>query len=313
MPLFRPSHIDSASPNAIDLRKVDGALFPREGVFPDPVTILPAGIAYGNGGWNVAARPFVMASKRGGAPYSLAYGTARGGNDAAGTAWTIAAAPGSGVRVDRLWVRFRDLTQGESLTGGLAVPEYGVTAGTPAIQPLPSGAVEIAQVSTPAGAASIAGSTITQTYAFAHTVGGTIYVRTIGERDALTNLIDGDDVYIINDDTTFLRRNGAWVALYEDTGWVNLTLASGATVADALTPKIRLKNGQFFLLGRVTQSGASIAQLPAGYAPSQDIRILAATGNSGAGAGVLVVNTAGLIFTSAGTTVNLAALTWSKE
>lgn len=198
MPLTRPHFIDKAYPNAVDIRKNQSAIFPREGIFPDPLTVLAAGIAYGNGGWDVAARPFTANLKRGGAPYSMTYGAAQIANDSAATAWTIDAAPGSGTRVDRLWVRATDPTEAEALTtpGGetapRAVPIFGVTTGSPAIQPLPAGAIEIAQVSTPAGAVSIAGSTITQTYKFAGVVGGTIYVRNRTELDAIVTPVEGD-------------------------------------------------------------------------------------------------------------------------
>lgn len=218
MPLTRPYPIDKAWPNGIDLRKHLSGVFPREGILPDPITVLAAGIAYGNTGWNVAARPFVAVTKRGGAPYSQAYGSALISNDSAANAWVIGGAPVSGTRVDRLWIRATDPTQGESLTtpGGetvpRAVPVFGVTAGTPGIQPLPAGAVEIAQVSTPTGAASIANSTITQTYKFAQGApGDPIYERTLAALTALTGLKAGDVGYVIADGASYRYTGTAWV------------------------------------------------------------------------------------------------------
>lgn len=212
MPLTRPFPIDSASPNPIDIRKQNSAIYPREGIFPDPVTIAAAGIAYANGGWNVGARPFVANIKRGGGAFTQAYGSAQISNDSAATAWTIAAAPASGTRVDRLWIRATDPTQGEALTGGIAVPVFGVTAGTPALAALPAGVEEIAQVSVAAGAASIANATITQTYSFAHVLGAPIYCRTEAERDALTPVMDGEVAYVIAEKAAYVKTGGVWMA-----------------------------------------------------------------------------------------------------
>ena len=226
MTLTRPWAIDAGFPNAADQRKQLAAIYPREGVFPDPVTILPAGIAYAGTGWGINARAFTAAIKRGGAPYSQSYGTALVGNDGVVTgAWTIAAAPASGSRIDRLCIRARDTTQGDSATGaptdgpgGLArtgLPEFlvvaGVAATTPVAPALPAGYEEIAQVTTPSGAASIAGSTITNTYAYASTVGGPIVVRNLTELDALTSVLGIDSAYVVDKDAVLVRRAGGWV------------------------------------------------------------------------------------------------------
>lgn len=193
MTLTRPWAIDAAFPNAADQRKQLAAIYPREGVFPDPTTIAAAGIAYAGTGWGVSARAFGAVLKRGGAPYSQSYGAALVSNDGVVVnAWTIGAAPASGSRIDRLCIRARDTTQGDSATGAptdgpggaarTGLPEFLVVAGTAATTPvapaLPAGYEEIAQIQTPSGAASTAGSTITQTYEFAHVSGGPLVFRT---------------------------------------------------------------------------------------------------------------------------------------
>jgi hypothetical protein len=230
MPLGRSSFIREGYALAADHRRALGAIVVREGVMPD-VNSLGLGIAYGNGGWNVGARPFVVASRRGGAPYSITYGAAFGYNDAAGTAWTIGAAPGSGSRIDLLWVRLTDTDSGESATGSdgpggvaRAVPVYGVTAGTAATTPvapaLPAGAVEIARVTTPSGAASIAGSTITQG-PIAFLAGARAFVRDAVDRAALiaAGIHRGTQLYQLDTDTLYtydgstIRRNaGSYLA-----------------------------------------------------------------------------------------------------
>lgn len=243
MALTRSHPIDKGLPNAVDLRKINSGLYPREGVLPDPVTTAAAGIAYANGGWNIAARPFNLNTKRGGAPYSLAYGSAQAANDAAVNAWTIDPAPVSGTRTDRLWVRARDLSQGEatSTPSGELEPrslvEFGVTTGTPGLAPLPSGAVEISTVATTAGAASAALSTITPTYKFAQVAGGVIFVRNANERDALVNPIPGDVCYVIDEKLHYARKGTSWEVLGAGS-WTsytpaltNFTLGTGGAAA----------------------------------------------------------------------------------
>lgn len=210
MTLTRPWAIDAAFPNAADQRKQIAGVYPREGVFPSPVTIAAAGIAFAGTGWGISARAFTAAIKRGGAPYSLAYGTALVSNDGTvANAWTIAAAPASGLRIDRLCIRARDTTQGDPTTGAptdgpagatrTGFPEFlvvtGTAATTPAAPALPAGYEEIARVTTPSGAVSAAGSTIVQTYGFAQVIGGEIYVRNATEMNALTNVMLGDWCY----------------------------------------------------------------------------------------------------------------------
>jgi hypothetical protein len=213
MALTRPFPIDQAYPNAADIRKQAAAIYPREGIFPDPVTLAAAGIAYANGGWAVGARPFVANLKRGGAPFTQAYGSAQTSNDAVSAAWTIAAAPLSGTRVDRLWIKALDPTQGEALnteTPPRAVPQYGITAGTPGIQPLPAGCLEIAQVSTPSTATSIAQSTITQTYPFAYVLGGTVFFRTRSELNAVTTLGILTRAVVLADNSEWVFNGTTW-------------------------------------------------------------------------------------------------------
>lgn len=236
MTLSRPWAIDAAFPNAADQRKQLAAIYPREGVFPDATTIAAAGIAFAGTGWGISARAFGAVLKRGGAPYSQAYGSALISNDGTvSNAWTILAAPGSGSRIDRLCIRARDTTQGDSATGaptdgpgGLprtGLPEFLTVNGTPATTPvapaLPSGYEEIAQVTTPSGAASAAGSTIVNTYAFAQMVGGVIYVRNATEMNALTGMILGDNCYRISDGKTYEYRTTAIGA--PSNGWYEAT------------------------------------------------------------------------------------------
>jgi hypothetical protein len=220
MPLTRSFPIDQGFPTALDLRRLDAGLIVREGILADPTTVAVAGIAFGAGGFNVSARAFVAALKRGGAAYSLGYGVARLANDAAGAAWTIPAAPVSNSRIDLLWIRATDPAEGEATSGtdgpggvARAVPIFGVSSGTAAPSPvapaLPAGAYLIATVTTPSGAASIAGSTIVQSYGFAQLSGGTAYARTLALLPSTA--VEGDRAVVLATGAQYSRTGGAWL------------------------------------------------------------------------------------------------------
>lgn len=301
MTLTRPWAIDAAFPNAADQRKQLSSIYPREGVFPDPITVAAAGIAYAGAGWAISARAFTAALKRGGAPFSQAYGTALTSNDGVvAAAWTISPAPASGSRIDRLCVRARDTTQGDSATGApmdgpggvqrAGLPEFMVvtgTAGTPGVAPaLPAGYEEIAQVTNPAGAVSAAGTTIIQTYGFANVQGGPVYVRTIAERDALVNPCEGEVAFVLDVDQYYARLDGAWVYMGGDldvapapsmsAGW---TWGSGSKI---------VKAGDLVTVhALLTRSGGIVGAqdvftLPAGFRPSDAMAVVGGLVTGGA-------------------------------
>lgn len=284
MTLTRPWATDAAFPNASDQRKQLASIYPREGVFPDPTTIAAPGIAYAGSGWGVNARAFTAVAKRGGAPYSQSYGSALIGNDGVVTgAWTIAGAPGTGSRIDLLCVRARDTTQGDSATGtpmdgpgGVnrsGIPEFltvtGVASGSPVAPGLPAGYQEVARALTPSSAVSIAGSTITNTYAFAHAVGGTIFVRTIAERNALTNVLPGDRCVVLSlDGAVFTRVGSSWAAISRSgliipTNVANGTITGSGIVTFAAVSSVILE-GVFSSLFNEYEIGWDITSKSAG-------------------------------------------------
>lgn len=225
MTLTRPMGTDFAFPNASDYRKQLAAIYPRKGVFPSPTTVDSAGIAYAGSGWGINARAFGAAVKRGDGAYAMSYGTATLSNDSVVTnAWTINPAPTSGTRVDILCILARDVTQGDSATGTpndgpnganrSGIPEFVTVSGatgTPGIRPaVPSGYLEIAEVTTPSGATGAAGSTIVPTYAFAQVVGGPIYVRTSSDVAGLASAILGDVAIALDTGLTWRYNGTRW-------------------------------------------------------------------------------------------------------
>lgn len=234
MTLTRSWGIDAAFPNAADQRKQLASVYPRQGVFPDVVTLDRAGVAYAGTGWGVSARPFNAVTKRGGAAFSQSYGSALCGNDGVVVnAWTIAPAPVSGSRIDLLCIRARDTTQGDPSTGapldgpgGLArtgFPEFLVVAGTAATTPLrpnvPAGYLEVAQSTTTSGAASSAASTIIPSYDFAVPVGGVTPVRSVARRDSIV-WAPGEQISLLDRDLGIVytrTATGGWVS---DSGFI---------------------------------------------------------------------------------------------
>lgn len=278
--LTRPWAVSQALPNPSDQRKQLAAVYTREGIFPDPVTTAPAGIAYPNGGWAVGARQFGAALKRGGAPYTQTYGVALVGNDALGTAWTIPGAPASGSRIDRLWIRASDPTQGEAVTTAAtlgepadrAVPVFGISSGA-TLPALPAGAFEVAQVTTLSTATSIAQSTITHPYRFAQVVGGIIYERTVALRDTLTDVMPGELCVTLDTGSTWRKTSTGWV------GTAPTVVAAGSTPRVGTVPPegARLRVIPFNTVVTITTGSRTTLSIPAQH-------------SSGAISGIIDVN-----------------------
>lgn len=265
MTLTRPWAIDTAFPNAIDQRQQLGEIYPYEGVFPSPITTAAAGVAYAGAGWAISARAFVAAIKRSGAPFSQTYGTALvGNNGVVASAWTVGVAPGVGSRIDRLCIRARDTTQGDSATGaptdgpgGVArtgFPEFLVvagTSGTPGVAPaLPSGYFEVAQVTVSAGNASASAATISQTYSFATPVGATMIFRTTAALLAYTtaaNLFPGQRAIALD----AVGEEWLWTGAAWEGGWVTYTPTWSGSAG---TPVL----GNGILVGRYRKRGKTV-------------------------------------------------------
>ncbi|AIY79288.1 hypothetical protein U728_1241 [Clostridium botulinum 202F] len=76
----------------------------------------------------------------------------------------------------------------------------------------------------------------------------------------------------------FIRRyfNGSWevteISTVDDTGWIDLPLASGITVDGNITPQYRRVNNQVFICGSilgVDSTNKTVATLPVGFRPSR--------------------------------------------
>jgi hypothetical protein len=114
--------------------------------------------------------------------------------DAVTTVNTIAA-PGSNSRIDVIYVKQNDTSSTISADTGTTQPIYGVVNGTAAVSPvapsIPVGAIELGRATVSAGATSTNGSGVTISQTAVQTVarGADVPVRTLAERNALTQFV----------------------------------------------------------------------------------------------------------------------------
>lgn len=193
----------------------------------------------------------------------------------------IAAAPASNSRIDVIWVKHNDDTQGDAN----ALPVFGVTAGTAAASPtkpaIPTGALELATLRVYAGTTATNGgsNTLVNTYQMTAARGGLVTMRTDVERDAWTNPVDGQLVFVDSLDAVYEWASAA-VGWVHASGKPNITAITFTGIYSAGTPAPRLleMNGRYFLEGVVVSATASfsssigytIGTIPAAKAPTQN-------------------------------------------
>lgn len=183
-------------------------------------------------------------------------------------------APGSGSRVDVIWVRQKLLTgDGGSETGNEA--EIGVArgaaSGSPSAPSIPVGALELARTTVAAGTTATNALTISQTHLWTVGSGAPIPVRDNNERSALTPFTG----MIVNHlgSGVLQRYNGtAWIAIgNEDEGvWVDVPGVAPftSTMRVRKVGKLVVSTGS---VARATGSSASFntaATIPVGYRPA---------------------------------------------
>ena len=134
-----------------------------------------------------------------------------------GVGTTVAAAPGTGSRIDIVWERHRAADENGDT---VSEPDCGVTsgtAGTPGLAPsIPTGALELGRAVVSAGNANTAAASITQTFPRTALRGTPIPVRSEAERNTLSALASSNlPIEVIRTDKGGRReRNDGGVA-----GW----------------------------------------------------------------------------------------------
>ena len=147
------------------------------------------------------------------------------------------AAPGANSRIDIIWVR-QHLVAADGGADTDVVAEIGVTqgavAGVPSAPAIPTGAVELARATVPAGTTATNTLTIQQTHLWTVTDGAPIPVRNDTERDALTEF-DGMLVNHLGSDQLQRFDGSVWRPLSTADvrhGDVEMTILAGQTSGD---------------------------------------------------------------------------------
>ncbi|MEV8336970.1 hypothetical protein [Leucobacter sp. NPDC077196] len=234
----------------------DGAGVPRPGVLPCRETLVTAG-----SGWTLNVAPFV-AVRADGRKVLI------GGTDEA-LQVTVAPAPSANARIDVVYSLPANVDAGDPIE---AVAVRQGTAATAPVKPsIPAGAVELATFRVPAGAASAAGATITNTFPFTVAAGGRLTVRTRNEMNAWS-AGDGASAYCLADKRVYERRNGAWVSAHPVSG--RATLANlPANSARELT--VSFPTGSFVSPPRVIPT----LNAPVAWTPQPTVRVLSVEAN----------------------------------
>ena len=244
-----------------------GNLSARGGVRPGPTA---ADVAVTAGTMNVTVQPFLalidggVSDTQGGYPFVC---------DAVVTL-TLANGHATLSRTDVVAAVVRDNAFD---SGGSTTATVEVIAGTPGagVPALPTNALPLRNVVVPAGASTgtgglSSGALSTDRRTYVSGLGGVVTVATQAERDALPTIV-GTVVYRKDIDQLEVRGTSAWRSLQDDTGWADLAVVPGWTIA-ANGAKIRRFNGVVYITAHVAKAtwapGDGVADIPAGYRPT---------------------------------------------
>lgn len=177
-------------------------------------------------------------------------------------ALTIAAAPGSGSRTDKVYIMQQDSNVGTTSPDASTAPLIAATSGS-----LPAGAVQIGTVTVPAGITKLtdAGVVIATTCRWLAAAGAPLPVRTQAERDALTAYVG----------LRVLRLDAAGrIETYTSSGWdfvdwLNLPIVPGGWTTPTGTRWQACRRGNvIYFRGTLQNSSysgfATICTLPSG-------------------------------------------------
>ena len=204
----------------------------------------------------------------------------------------LSAAPLSNSRIDVIYAKHNDTSHGDAND----TPTIGVTEGDAAPSPtkpaIPSGALELATVTIPAGATATTsgGVVIANTYAMTAMRGGSVALRSSAEQTAWAPA-DGAIAYRLDTDDLLARINGAWEAIGgDDTGWVTVTPESAfyniVTYGDDRALSVRRIGKVVHISGHIstdagTAPGSVWAYIPAGFRPAKNEWIKASVDGTG--------------------------------
>lgn len=181
----------------------------------------------------------------------------------------ITAAPISNSRIDVVWVKHNDDTQGDANSNPVFGVTDGVAAGSPVPSAIPTGALELAQVRIYSGTTATNGgsNTITQTYQMTAARGGVVPFRTKADLDLWTTAPFGQFAIVLADGIEYRRLAGFWIDPTAG-GTGTATLATGWAAPSVLS--LKKVNGTVILAVNVAASttraiGSVVVTIPAGY------------------------------------------------
>lgn len=111
--------------------------------------------------------------------------------------------------------------------------------------------------------------------------------------------------------SVYKRSSSGWDLIWNDTGWITLTLSSGWSAEDGDVAQYRIRAGVVYFRGRLNATTAASTQpftapLPVGARPSREQAVLLGT-TGGAGVSfVMTVTTAGVVIVYKGANAVLA-------
>lgn len=271
----------------VEARKALAGLFTPAGAFGARPGVLSGLTVTGTAGWTYALAAGHHVTSRG-----VSDGVVLAANDGAATVATTAA-PGTGGRIDLIWVKHSDVDAGDPTADNVFGVTAGVVSGSPAVPALPVGAMELAQAKVMAGATSTshANVTITNTAQRTGLRGGIIEVPDAAARVALGNPPAGNGYYVHEYSTNILWRNigTAWEQIYPlvlpvipDTGWITPALGGGWVNFGAgfQTVRYRRLDGRVYIEGTIKSGTAGVFTLPIGFRPT-NIMLYVGTANAG--------------------------------
>lgn len=221
----------------------------------------------------------------------------------------IPAAPASNSRIDVICVRHNDDTTGDANALPTFVVRSGAAAASPTKPALQTGDLELATLRVYAGttAANGGSNTLTNTYQMTAGRGGVVAMRTAVERDAWTNPVDGQLVFVSATDATYQYEatvpTPGWYHVSGKPDIANISLTGVNLKARAGThpPRARKSNGTIFLEGSADVTASTswtggttygFGTLPVGYRPGVQVEGIARFGLTFA---VVVIATSGAI------------------
>lgn len=136
---------------------------------------------------------------------------------------TLDTAPSSNSRIDVVWIKQNDSTQGDATSVAVFGKTTGTAAASPSVPSIPSGAMSLAQITVPAGVTSTNASGVSLGHNFGYTsfLGGVIRYRSNNTMQGqVGNLPNGTFGQVDNaggSQGMSVVRNGRWVRLDADT------------------------------------------------------------------------------------------------